>query len=40
MAEVVSAQKNYSLRAMGSGTDEIGHLVDRFNEMLANIRTA
>ena len=37
MAEVVSAQKNYSLRAMGSGTDEIGHLVDRFNEMLANI---
>jgi nitrogen fixation/metabolism regulation signal transduction histidine kinase len=37
MAEVVSVQKNYSLRAMGSSTDEIGHLVDRFNEMLANI---
>jgi signal transduction histidine kinase/ActR/RegA family two-component response regulator len=37
MAEVVSAQKNYALRAMGSGSDEIGHLVDRFNEMLANI---
>ncbi len=37
MAEVVSVQKNYSLRAMGSGTDEIGHLVDRFNEMLFQI---
>lgn len=37
MAEVVSTQKNYALRAMGSGSDEIGHLVDRFNEMLANI---
>lgn len=37
MAEVVSQQKNYTLRAMGSGTDEIGHLVDRFNEMLFQI---
>ena len=34
MAEAVSATKNYSLRVMGSGPDEIGHLVDRFNEML------
>lgn len=37
MAAVVSSQKNYSLRAMGSGPDEIGHLVDRFNDMLMQI---
>ncbi|PTQ90799.1 ATP-binding protein [Agitococcus lubricus] len=37
MAEEVSQQKNYALRAMGSGPDEVGHLVDRFNEMLAQI---
>ncbi|HQV22166.1 MAG: response regulator [Moraxellaceae bacterium] len=36
-AETVSETKNYALRAMGSGTDEIGHLVDRFNEMLIQI---
>ncbi len=37
MAETVSTTKNYTLRAMGSGADEIGHLVDRFNEMLIQI---
>lgn len=36
-AETVSTSKNYALRAMGSGADEIGHLVDRFNEMLIQI---
>jgi len=38
-AETVSTTKNYALRAMGSGADEIGHLVDRFNEMLIQIET-
>lgn len=37
MAETVSATKNYSLRVVGSGPDEIGHLVDRFNEMLTQM---
>jgi signal transduction histidine kinase/ActR/RegA family two-component response regulator len=38
-AETVSTTKNYALRAMGSGADEIGHLVDRFNEMLIQIES-
>ncbi|MBK7299686.1 MAG: response regulator [Moraxellaceae bacterium] len=38
-AETVSSTKNYALRAMGSGADEIGHLVDRFNEMLIQIES-
>ena len=31
---VVSEQKNYSVRAVKHGDDEIGSLIDRFNEML------
>jgi PAS domain S-box-containing protein len=34
----VSAQQNYSVRATKSGNDEVGSLVDRFNEMLAQIQ--
>jgi len=37
LAETVSIQKNYSLRAKPGGPDEIGHLVDSFNEMLEQI---
>ncbi len=36
-AEEVSSQKNYALRANFSGSDEVGHLVDCFNEMLEQI---
>ncbi|RZU38140.1 Hpt sensor hybrid histidine kinase [Fluviicoccus keumensis] len=36
-AEEVSSQKNYALRAVFSGNDEVGHLVDCFNEMLEQI---
>ena len=32
---VVSEQKKYSIRAVKQGDDEIGSLIDRFNEMLA-----
>jgi len=38
-AEEVSSQKNYALRAHFSGNDEVGHLVDCFNEMLGQIET-
>ena len=31
---VVSEQKNYSVRAVKHSEDEIGFLIDRFNEML------
>ncbi|HTW24400.1 MAG TPA: response regulator [Candidatus Baltobacteraceae bacterium] len=34
----VSTQNDYSLRAQKSGSDEIGSLVDRFNDMLAQIQ--
>jgi signal transduction histidine kinase/CheY-like chemotaxis protein len=34
---MVSAQKDYSLRAQKQGDDEIGGLIDGFNEMLAKI---
>lgn len=37
LAESVSVQKKYSLRAKKSSEDELGKLVDRFNEMLAEI---
>ena len=35
----VSAQKNFSLRAVKSQNDEIGGLIDGFNTMLAEIQT-
>ena len=34
---VVSEQKNYSVRAVKHGDDEIGSLIDRFNEMLGKM---
>ena len=37
-AAAVSFQKDYSLRAKKSSDDEIGSLVDRFNEMLGRIQ--
>ena len=36
-AKVVSVRKNYSIRAAPHGDDEIGHLINGFNEMLAQI---
>lgn len=36
-ARIVSEQKNYSVRAEKRTDDEIGFLIDRFNEMLAKI---
>jgi signal transduction histidine kinase/CheY-like chemotaxis protein len=36
-AESVSVARNYGLRAPGGGDDEIGLLIRRFNEMLAQI---
>ncbi|PYJ40459.1 MAG: hypothetical protein DME86_12100, partial [Verrucomicrobia bacterium] len=36
-ARIVSEQKNYSVRAEKRTDDEIGFLIDRFNEMLAQI---
>ena len=38
-ARVVSQQKSYSVRAARHGGDEIGMLIDAFNEMLAQIQT-
>jgi signal transduction histidine kinase/CheY-like chemotaxis protein/HAMP domain-containing protein len=37
-AMAVSANKNYSMRAIKHGNDEIGQLIDRFNEMLGHIQ--
>ncbi len=37
-AATVSAEKDYSVRAKKSGNDEVGSLVDRFNDMLAQIQ--
>ena len=34
----VSAEKNYSRRAVKQGNDELGELIDGFNEMLAQIQ--
>lgn len=36
-ARVVSEQKNYSVRAEKQSNDEIGSLIDRFNEMLGQM---
>lgn len=38
LARAVALEKNYSLRAMKRSEDEIGELVDGFNEMLAQIQ--
>jgi two-component system, sensor histidine kinase and response regulator len=37
-ARIVSAEKNYALRATKLGNDEVGLLIDDFNEMLAQIQ--
>jgi len=37
IARIVSAQKNYSLRATKRGDDEVGRLIDDFNHMLSQI---
>ncbi|MDO8541274.1 MAG: ATP-binding protein [Opitutaceae bacterium] len=37
-ARIVSERKNYSIRAVKTSADEIGFLIDRFNEMLAQIQ--
>lgn len=37
-AAAVSAEKNYSMRATKHGNDEMGKLIDRFNEMLGQIQ--
>ncbi|MDF3059653.1 MAG: sensor signal transduction histidine kinase [Rariglobus sp.] len=38
IAGMVGAQKNYALRAIKGGDDEIGRLIDGFNDMLAQIQ--
>ena len=37
-AKAVSTEKNYSMRATKHGNDEMGQLIDRFNEMLGQIQ--
>lgn len=37
-AMAVSANKNYAMRASKHGNDEMGQLIDRFNEMLGQIQ--
>jgi len=39
IAKRVSREKNYALRAEKSSNDEVGNLIDGFNDMLAEIRT-
>ena len=36
--KAVSSEKNYSLRANKEGNDELGHLIEGFNEMLGQIQ--
>jgi signal transduction histidine kinase/CheY-like chemotaxis protein len=38
VAGKVSAQRNYTLRAVANGRDEVGKLVDAFNQMLTGIQ--
>jgi PAS domain S-box-containing protein len=38
VAKVVSAEKNYAVRAAKHGNDEVGDLIDAFNEMLSQIQ--
>ncbi len=37
IAKQVASQKNYSIRAVKESNDELGFLIERFNEMLAKI---
>ncbi len=37
-AKAVSSHKNYSVRALKTGEDELGQLIDGFNEMLGQIQ--
>jgi signal transduction histidine kinase/ActR/RegA family two-component response regulator/uncharacterized membrane protein affecting hemolysin expression len=37
-AKTVSGEKNYSVRAIEHGADELGQLIDSFNEMLGQIQ--
>jgi PAS domain S-box-containing protein len=37
-AATVAADKNYSVRAVKQSEDEVGHLIDGFNEMLSQIQ--
>ena len=37
-AKTVSGEKNYSVRAIKHGADELGQLIDSFNEMLGQIQ--
>jgi signal transduction histidine kinase/CheY-like chemotaxis protein len=37
-AQTIAAQKNYSVRAVKQSNDEMGRLVDSFNQMLAEIQ--
>ena len=37
-AKVVSTQRNYAVRAIKESNDELGHLIDDFNEMLSQIQ--
>jgi signal transduction histidine kinase/ActR/RegA family two-component response regulator len=37
-AEIVSSEKNYSIRAVKQSDDELGHLIDGFNGMLSQIQ--
>jgi signal transduction histidine kinase/CheY-like chemotaxis protein/HAMP domain-containing protein len=37
-AKAVSVEKKYSMRAVKHGNDELGQLIDRFNEMLEQIQ--
>jgi len=37
-ADRVSQEKDFSLRASRTNKDEVGHLIDRFNEMLSQIQ--
>ncbi len=37
-AQLVSRKKNYSIRAVKQGEDELGELIDGFNEMLSQIQ--
>ena len=39
VARRVSSSKDYTLRATSRTTDEIGHLIDMFNEMLATVES-
>lgn len=38
VANAVAAERNYSIRAIKTSGDELGHLIDDFNEMLDQIQ--